>query len=506
MAVEILAFRPRTWPASDWTQEELAQLYRVEHSLVQSGLSVEHDRGLTDEGDPWFVFCRPDGEVLIHLARYDGLYRLHSPALPGPLVGRSFVELTKSFTDRMPLQVAIRQSKPARLYVHPASMLALIIATIFLAGHDIIPPEGTPDAVKKGGSGDAVAAHPLKSGLQATFQSYFDALVNWVRDASPAQESVGFGVLSTLTALLTGLTDALTHEFSNPDTQVSAVEHHVQAYSPSADQSADRSDARGIQNHDLVLTKVALSTQSAPSHEATASETNAPDHSSPVQLAMKSNALTIPADNGSPGAEASLDAPKTFGHSMSATDVQNAELNSGHAIGSPSLKSTGEQVAVASTPATTVSASLTSNSIAVNDTLTTLSVVASSSGSQSSFADISNLLAHATPVNFQNSDWAFLFPANISSSSSAATTASLSSATPALPIATPFNQQAATTLESFLKANPQAQAVFNNNSIVVYEAPEASHAKDPVLNVWNFPDGSTITLVGTADHPHTTLA
>jgi hypothetical protein len=500
MAVEILAFRPRNWPASDWTQEELAQLYRVEHSLVQSGLSVEHDRGLTDEGDPWFVFCRPDGEVLIHLTRYDGLYRLHSPALPHPLVGRSFVELTKSFTDRMPLQVAIRQSKPARLYVHPASMLALIIGTIFLAGHDVIPPEGTPDAVKKGGSGDAVAAHPLKSGLQSAFQSYFDAFVNWVRDASPAQESVGFGVISTLTALLTGLTDALTHEFSNSNTQVSSVEHHVQEYSTSADQSAARSDARGIQDHDLVPIKVALSAQNAPSHEATsAAETNASDHSSPVQLAMKSNALTIPADNGSAGTDAALDTPKAFDHSMSASDVQSVDLNSGHAVGLSSLKSTGEQVAAPSTPATTIPTSPTSSSMAVNDTLTTLSIVASSSGSQTSFTDITNLLAHATPVNLQNSDWAFLLHPT---TSVAATVASSDSAVPALPVATPFNQQAAASLESFLKANPQAQAVFDNKSIVVYEAPEASHANDTVLNIWNFADGSTITLVGTADHPH----
>src|SRR5690554_6887190 len=46
--------RPRR--GTDWANEDLAQFYRVEASLIQAGISVETDRGVTDEGEPWFVF------------------------------------------------------------------------------------------------------------------------------------------------------------------------------------------------------------------------------------------------------------------------------------------------------------------------------------------------------------------------------------------------------------------------------------------------------------------
>jgi len=42
----------------DWSAQDVAEFYRVEAILVQSGLRVTSARGLTDEGDPWFVFCR----------------------------------------------------------------------------------------------------------------------------------------------------------------------------------------------------------------------------------------------------------------------------------------------------------------------------------------------------------------------------------------------------------------------------------------------------------------
>ena len=42
---------------------------------MQSGLSVTTDRGISDEGDPWFVFCREDNdEVIAHFARIDCEY------------------------------------------------------------------------------------------------------------------------------------------------------------------------------------------------------------------------------------------------------------------------------------------------------------------------------------------------------------------------------------------------------------------------------------------------
>ena len=69
MGGRILPWARRASPAGGWRNDELAELYRVEHSLVQAGVVVETKSGLSDEGDPWFVFCHPDGHVVVHTAR-----------------------------------------------------------------------------------------------------------------------------------------------------------------------------------------------------------------------------------------------------------------------------------------------------------------------------------------------------------------------------------------------------------------------------------------------------
>ena len=114
---------------SDWSQEELAQLYRIENGLRQARVVLETDRGITDEGDPWFVFCRGDGEVLVHITRLGNEYYLHSPVLREALVGKSFPSLTKSFMNQIPLWLPVPAAREAQLFVHPAFMLAAIIGT-----------------------------------------------------------------------------------------------------------------------------------------------------------------------------------------------------------------------------------------------------------------------------------------------------------------------------------------------------------------------------------------
>lgn len=80
MAAQVLSFfqrSPRLAPArpTDWSQQELAEFYRVEGALIRAGISVGTDRGMSDENEPWFCFYRQDdGEVVIHFARIDGEY------------------------------------------------------------------------------------------------------------------------------------------------------------------------------------------------------------------------------------------------------------------------------------------------------------------------------------------------------------------------------------------------------------------------------------------------
>lgn len=126
MTSQVLSFARRVSERSGWTNTELAELYRVEHALAQAKIAIETDRGVTDEGDPWFVFCRADGEVVVHVTRFGGSYRLYSPALPTPLTGPSFSTLTKSFLSglRTPAQA------DATVAIHPAALLSVLIAAI----------------------------------------------------------------------------------------------------------------------------------------------------------------------------------------------------------------------------------------------------------------------------------------------------------------------------------------------------------------------------------------
>ena len=75
--------------ARDWSPAEVAEFFRVEAALVQAGVAVETERGLSDEGEPWFVFCRADtGEVIVHIARIGANYVLAGPAFGGIAQGK----------------------------------------------------------------------------------------------------------------------------------------------------------------------------------------------------------------------------------------------------------------------------------------------------------------------------------------------------------------------------------------------------------------------------------
>lgn len=57
----------------DWSLLELSIFKGAARSLELQGVRVEVERGMTDEGDPWLVFCDADtSNLLCHCARLDG--------------------------------------------------------------------------------------------------------------------------------------------------------------------------------------------------------------------------------------------------------------------------------------------------------------------------------------------------------------------------------------------------------------------------------------------------
>ena len=134
--------------ATDWSNQELATLFRVKRLLDAAGVRVETDRGVTDEGDPWFVFCDTKGEVFIHLCRIRSTYLLDSPNITSPLSGRDFNELIESFTQQKLLNRddqpdlathrVVRMRKDGNVFMHPSTMLAALVWTVFLASEEIV--------------------------------------------------------------------------------------------------------------------------------------------------------------------------------------------------------------------------------------------------------------------------------------------------------------------------------------------------------------------------------
>src|SRR6056297_1623645 len=134
-------------PKKDWTNQELADLFRVRQLLGAANVPVETDRGVTDEGDPWFVFCHATGDVFIHLCRIDGAYVLDSPNVRRPLRGASFNELIADFTNQAlpasstdddPERRVIRLERGGKVRLHPSAMLAALIWTLFLASEELV--------------------------------------------------------------------------------------------------------------------------------------------------------------------------------------------------------------------------------------------------------------------------------------------------------------------------------------------------------------------------------
>jgi hypothetical protein len=130
MAAELLSFfRPAKSVNGDWSTQEIAEFYRVEAALVQAGTRVCVERGVSDEGDPWFVFCRAmDGDVIVHFARIDGTYLIVA-GVGRPLFGSDVRRLLGDFVERNPALIPMPMSRGARLMLHPASLLAAVVAT-----------------------------------------------------------------------------------------------------------------------------------------------------------------------------------------------------------------------------------------------------------------------------------------------------------------------------------------------------------------------------------------
>lgn len=133
--------------SKDWSNQDLASIYRVKRLLNAAGVPNHVERSLSDEGDPWCVFCTEAGEVFIHLCRINGLYVLDSPNLSEPIRGVDFNDLIARFSEdamRDTEKAAkarcrlIKLERGGKVFLHPAALLAALIWSIYLNSGDIV--------------------------------------------------------------------------------------------------------------------------------------------------------------------------------------------------------------------------------------------------------------------------------------------------------------------------------------------------------------------------------
>ncbi|MEQ1888167.1 MAG: hypothetical protein ABL951_03170 [Alphaproteobacteria bacterium] len=124
----VLVFRP-TAKSLNWTNEELAELFRVVDILGRAGVPIDTDMGQTDEGEPWFAFCRADtGDVIVHFSRIDGQFVAVSAATDAVVRGNNFRRVAEALVNRQPL-ILPAPSSGQKLFLHPSVILTALVAT-----------------------------------------------------------------------------------------------------------------------------------------------------------------------------------------------------------------------------------------------------------------------------------------------------------------------------------------------------------------------------------------
>ncbi len=131
---QVVPFIARVRDSGDWTLEERARLQEVADRLSASGVHVEVIFGATDEGDPWCVVTDGDGDVLIHVARIDGRFVVHSAV--DDAVNED-VDLHTALRDQLDMTAAAMSPPSATILPfgltarQGQTFLALIAATAF---------------------------------------------------------------------------------------------------------------------------------------------------------------------------------------------------------------------------------------------------------------------------------------------------------------------------------------------------------------------------------------
>jgi hypothetical protein len=152
-SVETSLFKAPRQSLQDWSNQELASLYRAHRLLNLTGISFGVDRGLSDENDPWFVFLDEADQVFAHFCRIDENYYLDSAAQSDCIVASSLEALVESFARRnemlkksTPQQDASSQvveftgTARRKVLMHPGVSLAALVWSAYVLSDGLVLP------------------------------------------------------------------------------------------------------------------------------------------------------------------------------------------------------------------------------------------------------------------------------------------------------------------------------------------------------------------------------
>lgn len=191
MSENVFAFPRHQRGPEPWTDHELAELYRVVDILARAGLATETDMGMSDEGDPWFVFCRADtSDVLAHFARIEGQFVAASTAVADTYKGANFRQIVDSMVRSQPLMLP-PPGPGTRPLLQPAVVLTAFVATA-LAHSERAQAADTLQPVKAKWDFHPTADAAPGIGAQASwFDSIHNMLRNPIADASGNHDGPG---------------------------------------------------------------------------------------------------------------------------------------------------------------------------------------------------------------------------------------------------------------------------------------------------------------------------
>lgn len=455
---------------------------------MQLNIALETERGQSDEGDPWFVFCRANGDVLVHFARFDGLYHLHAPVVPLNLKGPSFEQLARRFVDQYPVNIAAKRDP--KIILHPSAIFTILIAAaVFASDHGA--QAATLDPESNSGS-PVLGKHSVSEVADPTPMPRGD---KQAEAATHAHLSSYFNAVAAAAAIIFNV---LPHDFLSAPVQ---FDIHSQPVSDLIDITgvdgptpAPASDFRvvGPDHHSLANAEPSQISDSW-SHISESTTVPAVLHNDSwvVDQQPMADPIYMPPQRATFHDEA-WDGSE-FHVSSEFALLQHPYLGAaprGSGGAHPPTVSSGQSEQAASSSATSETAATP------DDTATS----STANNPQADTSHVTNALATWNQVLNLIATWTHGSSSVEEASASAAATNTVAPLTAA--DQTHYTAAAALTIKNFILSFETAKVVVRDGNILVFDGLTAGQdSSASVMKTWELDNGATISIIGHADHP-----